>query len=264
MRLVSYNILDGGEGRADPIAEVIEAQSPDIVVLIEADDANVVDRIASRLGMERVVAPGPRHSTAILSRWNILESANHSLLNNQLLKNQLLNNRLMNCCFEATISQPGGNEWALAAVHLHPHAKDADELIRESELRAILDIFLKYRNDRRPHLLVGDFNANSPSHHIDLSRCKQRTRSDAEANGGTIPRRAIKMLLDNGYVDVLHAVQGKAADEQGSFSTQFPGQRVDYVFAYGFEPAQFCEARIEQDRLAQFASDHFPVFVRIE
>ena len=45
MKLVSYNILDGGEGRADPLAEVIESQSPDIVVLIEADNPDVLERI---------------------------------------------------------------------------------------------------------------------------------------------------------------------------------------------------------------------------
>jgi endonuclease/exonuclease/phosphatase family metal-dependent hydrolase len=254
MRLVSYNILDGGEGRADPIAEVIEAQQPDIVVLIEADDTNVVDRIASRLKMDCIRGQGRRHSAAILSRWNFVESINHGLLNN----------RLTNCVLEATITQPNTMDWTLGAVHLHPHAKEADETIRQEEITAILEIFSGHRTDHRPHLLAGDFNANSPSQHIDLDKCKPRTRGDAEANGGKIPRRAVKMLLDHGYVDVINAVQGNAADGLGSFSTQYPGQRVDYVFAHGFGPLQFREARIEQDRLAQFASDHFPVFVRIE
>ena len=31
MRVVSYNILDGGEGRADPLAEVLIARRPDVV-----------------------------------------------------------------------------------------------------------------------------------------------------------------------------------------------------------------------------------------
>ena len=38
MRIVSYNILDGGVGRADPIAEVLLAQRPDVVGLVEADE----------------------------------------------------------------------------------------------------------------------------------------------------------------------------------------------------------------------------------
>src|SRR5258708_996711 len=152
MRLVSYNILDGGEGRADPIAEVIEAQQPDIVILIEADDPNVVDRIAYRLEMDCLRGQGRPHSTAVLSHWNVLESINHGLLNN----------RLTNCVLEATITQPNTMNWTLGAVHLHPHAREADESIRETEVAAILDIFARHRTARRPHLLAGDFNANSP------------------------------------------------------------------------------------------------------
>ena len=52
MRLVSYNILDGGVGRADPIAEILQAQNADIVVLLEADDLSVVERIAGELAAD--------------------------------------------------------------------------------------------------------------------------------------------------------------------------------------------------------------------
>ena len=46
MRIVSYNIYNGGEGRADPLAEVIEAQRPDVVALLEADDPATLQHIA--------------------------------------------------------------------------------------------------------------------------------------------------------------------------------------------------------------------------
>src|SRR5437763_7307822 len=69
VRIFSYNILDGGEGRADPRAEVIEAQRADAVALIEADNADVLDRISKRLKMDVIVAAGKRHAVALLSRW---------------------------------------------------------------------------------------------------------------------------------------------------------------------------------------------------
>jgi len=34
MRVVSYNILTGGEGRADPLAEVLLAQRADVIALV--------------------------------------------------------------------------------------------------------------------------------------------------------------------------------------------------------------------------------------
>lgn len=249
MRLVSYNILDGGVGRADPLAEVIEAQRPDIVALAEADDAAVVARIAKRLKMDYILAQGRRHGAAICSRWEIAESINHSLLREDF----------SDCMLEATTG-----DWTVTAVHLHARAREQDEARREIEVRGILDVFKNDRNENRPHLLAGDFNANSPIQKIDPQKCKPRTREDMAANGGVIPRRAVQMLLDAGYVDCLAAVAGAEAATIGSFTTQFPGQRVDYVFAWGIPGARIKEARIEQDRLAKYASDHFPMIVEIE
>lgn len=254
MRLVSYNILDGGQGRADPLAEVIAAQNPDIVVLVEADDQDVVDRIAGRLKMDRIIVEGRRHGAAVFSRWNIVESINHALLHEEF----------SDCLLEARLADPAGLEWTVAAVHLHPHAGDQDERRREREVEAILKIFASYRSDGRAHVLAGDFNANSPVQDIKPEECKPRTRKEIQANGGTLPRRAIAKLLEGGYADALDIVQPAAARSCGSFSTRFPGQRVDYVFTHGIEPGRLKEARIEQDRLARYASDHFPITVQID
>jgi exodeoxyribonuclease III len=252
MRIVSYNILDGGEGRADPLAEVIESQRPDLVALVEADLPQVVERIARRLNMDFIHAKGRRHGAAILSRWPILESINHSPLHKVF----------SDCLLEALIQTPQ-RQVTLAAVHLHPHALLADETIREAEIAQILRIFEPLRLRSAPHLLAGDFNANSPIQRIEPDRCKPRTRQDWLDNGNQLPRRAVQMLLDSGYVDSLHAGRGPEAGTIGSFSTQFPGQRVDYIFAHSIEPLHIREAWVEQDRLARYASDHFPVGVEL-
>jgi endonuclease/exonuclease/phosphatase family metal-dependent hydrolase len=254
MRLVSYNILDGGEGRADPLAEVIEAQRPDVVVLVEADHPEVTERIARRLNMDVITGAGPRHSAAILSHWPIRDSINHGLLKNQITGSFLV----------ATIESPHHQRWSIAAIHLHPHAADADETIRESEIEVILNTFKPHRENGWPHLLAGDFNANSPIQKIDPAQCKPRTREEWIANGNQLPRRAIQKLLDTGYLDLLAAFHGEKAGTMGSFTTQFPGQRVDYVFAHGVEARQIRAAHIETDRLAKYASDHFPVFIEID
>jgi exonuclease III len=252
VRIVSYNILDGGEGRADPLAEVVEAQRADLVTLVEADCDAVVERIAKRLKMEYLHVEGKRHGAAILVRGNILESVNHSVLRETLT----------DCVLEATVSI-AWQEWTVAAVHLHPHGKLENETVREKEIAEILDIFAPRRAEKRVHLLAGDFNANSPVQVIDVEKVKPRTKEDMAANGGVLPRTAIQKLLDAGYVDTYHARHPWDAAKTGSFTTQFPGQRVDYIFAYGVETGQIKEARIEQDRLAKYASDHFPVTAEI-
>jgi exodeoxyribonuclease III len=254
MRLVSYNILNGGVGRADPLAEVIEAQRPDIVVLVEADEASVVERIASRLKMDAVTGEGKKHGGAILSRWPIVESINHSVLREQFA----------DCVLEAMVRDPAGLDWPITAVHLHPRATEEAENRRMMEIDALLEIYENHRRENRPHLLAGDFNANSPDQRIVAEHCQPKTRKEMAENGGKIPRRAVAKLLEAGYADSLATAHGNRAGEMGSFTTQFPGQRLDYVFTFGVAPGRIAEARIEQDRLAQFASDHFPVVVQVD
>jgi endonuclease/exonuclease/phosphatase family metal-dependent hydrolase len=249
VRLASYNILDGGEGRADPLAEVLLAQRADIVALIECDNLEVLTRIASRLSMDFVHAPGKRHAAAILSRWTIRESINHAALTS----------KITNSFLEATIVEPSGKEWNVSAVHLAPHAGDRDERRREKELKFIL----KRLADHGPHLICGDFNANAPSQQVEPQSCKPATRKAWQANGGQIPRRVIQQTLDSGYIDTLHAREPDFADTTGTFSTQFPGQRVDYIFMHGMDAAAIVAAWIEQDRLAKYASDHYPIGVEI-
>jgi endonuclease/exonuclease/phosphatase family metal-dependent hydrolase len=255
MRVLSYNILDGGEGRADPLAEVIEAQRADVVCLVEASDLAVVERIANRLKMDHVQAAGrTKGASALLTRYTIRDSANHALLRGGLSKSLL----------EATLIDPAGTEWGFGVVHLHAHARESDEAEREKELAVVLDVFAPHRAGKRAHLICGDFNANSPMQRIDIEKCKPSTRKEYAENGGDLPRRVVQTMLDGGYVDTAHAVRGDWAATHGTFSTQFPGQRVDYIFAHGVDRSRLKDAWIEYDRLAKYASDHFPVGAEIE
>jgi endonuclease/exonuclease/phosphatase family metal-dependent hydrolase len=253
MRIFSYNIHDGGVGRADPLAEVVEAQRPDVVALVEATDLPVIERMARRMGLDYVQAPGPKQASALLTRHTIRHSINHALLDARLTKSVL----------EACVVDAAGVEWTFGVVHLNARAYEVDESIREREITAVLEIFQPHRAASRPHILCGDFNANSPIQRIDPQKCKKSTRQAWEANGGYVPRRVVQMILDAGYVDTLYAVRGGEAATAATFTTQFPGQRVDYIFTHGIDLPRLKHAWIEQDRLAKYASDHYPVGAEI-
>ena len=249
MRIFSYNILDGGIGRADPLAEVIEAQRADVVVLVEADDGDVVARIANRLKMDYVIAPGHGHSAAVLSRLTIGRTINHALLVDGGPRSFL----------EVTIEPEIGRAIALFALHFSAQAQEADEQKRDSELATLLKTTAPLRAAGQPHVLAGDFNANSPRQRIDIAKAKLSLQKAYAKNGQCIPRRVIQQVLDAGYIDALAWHRGEAADRIATFTTHCPQQRVDYIFAHGFPRDAITSAWVEQDRLAQFASDHFPV-----
>jgi len=249
---MSYNILDGGVGRLEQITAVIRGQRPDVVALVEADDPNIVEQLAVALEMDFIHAPGNSKASALLSRFAIAQTINHAPLHPELSKSFL----------EATVLQ-GDGEWVVGVVHLHARATEADETIRQREIDCVLNIFRPHREARRPHLLAGDFNANSPIQQIDPRRCKLSTREAWKQNGGQIPRRVIQAMLDAGYVDSLAVVHPQEARTAGSFSTEFPGQRVDYIFTFGIDPRHVSDAWITYDPPANQASDHFPVGLEI-
>lgn len=251
MRIVSYNILDGGEGRADPLGEVIEAQRADVVGLVEADDETVVRRIANRLGMDWIWAAGNTHALAILSRHPIVQTINHAPIRPELSRGLL----------QAWV-QVGEAEVEMALTHLHPYASEADEDRRQEEMEVILSL-LGSGNIPGAQVLMGDFNSNSPIQQIDPQKCKPDIRKAWEANGGLLPRRVIQSVLDQGFVDSLEVCDPISARSAGTFSTQFPGRRVDYIFLRGIERHRIRSAWIEQDRLAKYAGDHFPIGVEI-
>ena len=253
MRLLSYNILDGGVGREDLWTAVIEAQRPDVVALVEADDPGVVEHLAGRLDMDFIHAPGNSHASALLSRTPITATVNHALLREGLEKSLL----------EATVRQPDGAELTIGVVHLHAGAYEADEAVRERELAVVLDVFARHRAAKTPHLLCGDFNANAPYQQIDPSKCKPSTRKAWEANGGGVPRRVVQRILDAGYLDTLHAFDRDAGETHATFTTEFPGQRVDYIFAFGVGANRVTHASVVTGDGAKDASDHFPVVAHI-
>ncbi len=253
MRIVSYNILDGGEGRADPVAEVILAGRPDIVGIVEADNDAVLERLSLRLEMDYIVARGGRHAVALFSRWPILQSVDHGALKKGFTGSLL----------EALVCDPHGVHWPIGVVHLTAKATEERETKREAEIAVVLDTFAPHRDVRRPHVIMGDFNANAPSQVIDPSLCNPATRDAWKLNGKQVPRRVIQRILDAGYMDSLHAAHASKADVAYTFTTQYPGQRLDYCFTYGVEKHQHVDAWVEKDRLAQYASDHFPVGVEL-
>jgi endonuclease/exonuclease/phosphatase family metal-dependent hydrolase len=256
MRLVSYNVLDGGEGRADPLAEVILAQRPDVVALLEADDAETLGRIARRLEMDFIQAPAAENrSSALLSRWPITDTINHAAANPRIKQSFL----------EATVQAPDGIEWPIGVLHLPPGATEHDENERMHPLAIVLDLFKEHRRANRPHILCGDFNANAPYQRIDPALCKIKTQQAWDANSGRLPHRVIEAMTGVGYSDTYRLLHDEQSAEMiGSFTTQHPGQRVDYIFTWAVPPASVKDAWVEQDRLAKYASDHFPIGVEIQ
>jgi len=256
MRVMTYNIWDGGDERLHLIREVIRTQQPDVVAIEEASDRAHAETLARELGM--TLFYGEANSAwhiAWLSRLPVTHGQNHQL---PVLTKTLVEIEV---------------EWAgaplqLFATHLHSERSTQAEDHRAAEVRTILQT-LRERGSRGGsresdasggprQVLVGDFNALAPqAAQPPLEGLSPDARQRAEKIYA-VPRLAVPLVLEAGYRDCY---QTPHPQEQGyTFKAWEPVARLDYIFASP-EMARRLRAcdRVSGD-LAAKASDHLPIW----
>jgi endonuclease/exonuclease/phosphatase family metal-dependent hydrolase len=253
MRLLSYNIREGGVGRAEQIAEVIRAAAPDVVALQEARDPAIVERIAE-LAEFPYCGARRMHSTGFLSRLPVTD---HSWRHPPRTRHALLEVSL------------GDGLPRVFVVHLRAWFSKWSEARRARELRGLLDgiqeRLARERNAFAFHVLCGDFNALAPGERFDPSPMPAWIRGMVWLSGRDIARSTIEMMRADGYVDAWRTVHPDLEGTPGyTFPVWNPHVRLDYVFTPTAYASRIvgCEVRREPDA-ARTASDHFPLLVEL-
>lgn len=245
VRLLSYNIRFGGNGREERLAGVIRAVAPDIVVFQEASDPRVIEAVAKATGLSHWAAR-PRHSIGYISRleiahheWHYPAGAKHSFLEIALK----------------------GSESRIFGLHLKARFSKWSERQRAHEIRALLEGIKRHQEGL--HVLVGDFNTLAPGELLETKRMPRWIQALVWLSGRDIRREVVQIMLDANYVDgyrLLHK------EERGStFPTWDPHVRLDYIFL----PARFANrlttcAVVNQPDEVALASDHFPLLAELD
>lgn len=131
LRILSYNILAGGEDRLPLIANVIQKQKPDVVALLEARSRSNAEALAKHLGMSLTLGEATninKDHVAWLSRLPIMRTENHRLpaLAKTLVEIEMLWD---------------GTPIALFATHLKAGQSQDREHYRVTEMQAILNSY---------------------------------------------------------------------------------------------------------------------------
>ena len=253
MRLLTYNIREGGVGRAAEIAAVIKAADPDVVALQEARYPDTVEQIAKLAGFP---FSGARlsHSTGFLSRIPVLEYA------------WRYPRRTRHALLEVRLAEGFPR---LFVLHLRAWFSKWSEQQRARELRGLLDgiqeQLIKEKRAFAFHVLAGDFNALGPGELFDPGPMPGWIRGMIWLSGRDIARSTIEMMQADGYVDAWRTVHPDSEREPGfTFPVWSPHVRLDYVFtpvAYASRVTA-CEVRRTPDAV-RTASDHFPLLVEL-
>lgn len=198
LRVLTYNVLFGGEGREDRIANVIGRVDPDVVALQEAVDIGLVRHLSERLGMRMALGKpsvAGQMNLAVLSRLPVTRWRNHQHPG-----------RMLRAHLECEV-ETGSSAMPRVRIHcVHLAARFGErangEARRMRELRAILGDIT--RSGRTPHLLAGDFNTIAPGDTVAASafftRMAQLRRSGVAVSGvgalmAPLQRRGVGALV---------------------------------------------------------------------
>lgn len=245
MKIVSYNIHFGGQGRETLLAKVLHPINPDLIILQEATNPHVVESLAHKLGMSFWGAR-KGYSLALLSRlpvthyyWHHPKWSKHPFL-------------------EVTIE---AIPLRLFGVHLHPNFSKWSEQKRVQEILSVLKMVSEDRTN--PHLLIGDFNAIAPDDDVRIGQMPAWIKLLILLNGGHIPRETIQTLLQFGYIDGFRELH---PDCDGfTLPTPIPQVRLDYVFIPSSLSKCLKECVVVKDPpFVAWASDHYPLLATIE
>lgn len=244
MRILTWNIRHGGQGREADLATTIRASGADIVLLQEATRPSVVEAVARDLGMAHW-GTTRRQSLGFLSRsplehveWRKPRVSRHAFL-------ELV---------------PAGGQCHLFGVHLSAVHAAWTERRRLHEVRALLASVAR----RAPgfHMLAGDFNTLAPGELLDIGLLPLRLRPFVWLSGGRIRWKTIQQVLDSGYADVFRAQQ---SGEPGfTFPSWQPHLRLDYVFVPGAAVDHIAHCEVVHTESAVRASDHLPILVELQ
>jgi exodeoxyribonuclease-3 len=244
LRIMSYNILMGGEDRLPHIADVIQQQQPDAVALLEANDYANVQALAQRLGLKLIFGTAnSEFHIAWMSRLPVKRTENYrrAVFSKALLEIEV---------------DWEGTSISLFATHLSAGREQEREQHRVAEVHAILDIL---QRQNRPHILVGDFNSLHLSDRTDIQTYLATASEPGEEriSEDQIPRRVIPLLLEAGYIDCYRALHPDAPGYTYKLPT--PALRLDYIFISPSLREHLSECDVITTEEAKIASDHLPV-----
>jgi endonuclease/exonuclease/phosphatase family metal-dependent hydrolase len=245
LRLLSYNIRYGGQGREAAIAAVIRSADPDIVMLQEATDRGVVARLAALTGLPNWDSR-PRYSTGYLTR---LEVTHH---------NWHLPRWTRHAFLEVALAEPA---LRIFGLHLSAWFSNVNEWRRRFELKSLLYAIREHQHG--VHYIAGDFNALAPGAVLQAQRMPQWIRAMVWLSGEDIARHTIQHMLDQRYVDAWRVAN--PGGDGYTFPTWDPHVRLDYIFTpQRYESTiRMCDV-LSSAPEAKTASDHFAVIAELD
>lgn len=245
MRVVTFNIKDGGSRRENFIVEVLTAVQPDLILRQEVTNPNRVRDWGTRLKMEFGVAQGHslRH-VALLSRFPIRSCFSSTPVPG-----------LSRDFLAATVEYRPLQTLAVFIVHLAAPPFAVFEWLRLLEMRAVLRYATQY--SALPCLLAGDFNSVGPPDCPITKALPWHVKTMLFLQANRFPHRVIPTVQTAQFFACFRRLH---TDAGYTLPPPVPTIRFDYLFANPPLKSVLHNCFVVQHPPAvEYASDPYPL-----
>jgi len=251
MKVMSYNILNGGVGREQAILEVMQSVRPDIAILQEVYTPAFLQDLGAALDMEPFFATGNRkRRVALLSRLPIRSARSYHPVF-PIWRNVV----------EAEIEYQPDKSLYVFGVHPKAELGIVSEWWRWWEAKHILRCVSPYSNTLC--LIAGDFNAIAPGDSIVANTMPRWLRLKLWLQGNRTYQFSIREYIAADFTDSFRYLN---EDEDGfTLPPPYPNSRLDYILVNSVLKAYLKKCWVVCEPLVvEIASDHYPVVAEFE
>jgi exodeoxyribonuclease-3 len=249
MKLMTYNVLDGGAAGLDLVVDVIKQESPDYLTVNEANtfannDYAILKEVAEKTGFphyELALSGEYDYHVAVLSKYPFKKV--HKLT------------PLMRACIVAVIETELG-EISVASLHLTPYSED----LRHPEI----DLITNFQKQHEKRIFMGDMNSLSRYDGYNEGMIKNFNDIQIKkfTTNGKLRFDAIDKILSVGYFDAAYEV-GKNNEHTvptpANKDNAHSDMRLDYIFISGSLLPRLIDYEVVKNGITDKASDHYPV-----
>jgi len=245
LRLMTYNILDGGENRETHIVDVIQSTKPDIVVLQEVFTEEILKFISQSLAMNYYIgASNKRRKTALLSKFPVRTFRSHHPVF-PIWRNFI----------DAEVEFEPTRAARIIGVHPMANLGVVFELWRSLEAIYVINHVQKYQNI--PCLIAGDFNAIAPNENVKIENMPNWLKWMIRLQGNRVYHFSIKKVISAGFTDCFRLLN---SDNGFTLPPPNPNARLDYIFVNSKMKEYLTKCWVVREpNSVNLASDHYPV-----
>ncbi len=254
MKLMTYNILNGGEERLPLITKVIKEESPDYLTINEANtfaahNNEILKKVAKETGF-------PYYNIALSGEFDFHVAAFSKYPFKFVQKLQ----PLMRACLITKIDTDFG-EISIASLHLTPNSEDS----RHPEIDLVINNQVSYPN----RILMGDMNSLSEKddYNSDFITYLNEKALKRFTTNGKLRFDAIEKIKSCGYFDsAVHLNKNKEYTSPTLLNqySQHYNMRLDYIFVSKQLLPNLSRYRVIKDEITKKASDHYPVTLTLK